>query len=148
MAFDPQTGLLWAGDVGENHYEEVSPRENYGWNILEGLHCFRPEFGCISDGTTLPLFEYSHDDGCSVTGGEVYRGENVPSLEGWYVFGEFCTGQTWAFYSQTAKSGGVVVPVTLWEQGPAISSFASDSEGDLYFLSFDDERIFRVIDTP
>jgi len=88
MSFDPATGALWAGDVGQNNIEEIDviqPGGNYGWNILEGSVCYDPAVNCSAMGTILPLAEYTHDEGCSVTGGVVYRGDAIPDLQGYYL---------------------------------------------------------------
>ena len=98
FSFDRETGDLWAGDVGQNQFEEIDvvrAGANYGWNTMEGAHCFERSV-CDQSGLTLPVAEYSHAQGCSVTGGYVYRGSAVPSLAGWYVYGDFCTGRIWA----------------------------------------------------
>ena len=99
FTFDRELGDLWAADVGQNRFEEVDiikPGRNYGWNVMEGFHCFQPSNGCNQEGLELPVFEYGRDDGCSVTGGYVYRGSRLPSLYGAYVYGDFCTGKIWA----------------------------------------------------
>ncbi|GAB4333293.1 MAG: PQQ-dependent sugar dehydrogenase [Dehalococcoidia bacterium] len=148
MSFDPETGLLWAGDVGQNRIEEVDIIRrggNYGWNIMEGSDCFQPRTGCDTTGLELPVAEYGIASAaeCAVTGGFVYRGTAVPALRGWYVYGDYCTGRTWALDAAAAARGEPVEPVLLWESGPTISSFATDSAGELYFLSFDGQ-IYRV----
>ena len=108
--FDLATGDLWAADVGQNAWEEVDiirPGLNYGWNIMEGAHCFaggrslssllrRGEGECDRDGLELPVVEYDREGGCSITGGYVYRGARLPSLAGAYVYGDFCSGKIWA----------------------------------------------------
>ena len=147
MSFDPETGLLWAGDVGQNRVEEISVIErggNYGWKTMEGSRCFDPETGCDRSGLTLPVWEYSHAVGCSVTGGYVYRGEAIPALYGWYVYSDYCTGIITAIHAETAVSGGFVEPVVLWDKGPIEAvSFAEDAGGELYFLTF--RGIFRIV---
>ncbi|MYA53294.1 MAG: glucose dehydrogenase [Dehalococcoidia bacterium] len=149
MSFDRETGLLWAADVGQNRIEEISIIEaggNYGWNIMEGSRCFLPETGCDRTGLVLPVWEYSHDDGCSITGGFVYRGQAVPELYGWYVYSDFCSDRIWAIDAETAATGGFVAPIVLWEGEPAlVVSFAEDRDGELYVISFDGEGIYRVV---
>src|SRR5205807_164291 len=99
MAFDRKTGKLWAADVGQNLYEEIDIIEkggNYGWNLREGLHPFgTPGVGPRKD-LIEPIWEYHHDVGKSLTGGTVYRGQNVPALEGHYVYGDYVSGRFWA----------------------------------------------------
>ena len=102
FSFDRVTGDLYIGDVGEANWEEVniqpaygSAGANYGWNRAEGAHCFSPNAGCDTSGITPPDVEYSHDLGCSITGGYVYRGTTQPSLAGDYLFADYCSGRIW-----------------------------------------------------
>lgn len=147
MSFDRETGLLWAGDVGQNRLEEVSIIErggNYGWKTMEGSRCFDPETGCDRSGLTLPVWEYSHSAGCSITGGYVYRGDAIPALHGWYVYSDYCTGIITAIHAETAATRGFIEPVVLWDEGPIEAvSFAENSAGELYFLTF--RGIFRIV---
>jgi glucose/arabinose dehydrogenase len=99
-SFDRLTGDLWIADVGQNVYEEVDFQPaahtggwNYGWPIMEGNHCFPADVSCDRAGLTLPLLEYDHTLGCSITGGYVYRGQEFSDFQGVYVFGDFCTGR-------------------------------------------------------
>lgn len=136
MSFDPQTGRLWAGDVGQGEVEEIDIIEaggNYGWNRLEGSRCFGTAT-CNTEGTMLPVFEYGHGSGDrSVTGGYVYRGNTVPALRGYYVYGDFISGRIWALETGTANPENRL----LQETGQNISSFGTDGEGELYLCSFD-----------
>ncbi len=148
MSFDRATGLLWAADVGQVRREEVDVLrrgENYGWNVTEGTLCFEPEEGCDRTGLTAPLWDYSHEEGCSISGGFVYRGEAIAALQGWYVFSDFCTGTVWAIYAEAAVAGAPVEPVRLWEPGPGVVSFGEDADGELYVLTFSDDRIYRIV---
>ena len=149
MSFDRETGLLWAGDVGQNRVEEISIIEsggNYGWNIMEGSRCFLPETGCDRTGLVLPAWEYSHDQGCSITGGHVYRGEAIPFLYGWYLYSDFCSERIWAIHAETAAAGGFVAPMVLWEGEPVlVVSFAEAADGELYVITFDGDRIYRIV---
>ncbi len=149
MSFDRETGLLWAGDVGQNRVEEISIIEaggNYGWNIMEGSRCFLPETGCDRTGLVLPAWEYSHDQGCSITGGHVYRGEAIPFLYGWYLYSDFCSERIWAIHAETAAAGGFVAPMVLWEGEPVlVVSFAEDADGELYVITFDGDGIYRIV---
>jgi glucose/arabinose dehydrogenase len=135
FSFDSETGLLWAGDVGQGSWEEIdiiAKGANYGWNIMEGLHCYSPASGCDQSGLTLPIAEYDHSQGCcSVTGGYVYRGDQIPSLQGYYVYGDYCSGDIWAL----AYDGTVVTEnMLLTESGLSITSFGEDLAGNLYIL--------------
>ncbi len=136
FSFDRDTGELWAGDVGQNRWEEIDLIQrgaNYGWNVLEGNHCFRPRDGCQREGMTPPVWEYSLDgEPCSVIGGYVYRGSAIPWLNGAYVYGDFCSGKL--FGLRYAK-GKVVEHVQLADTGRRIMSFAQDNDGELYLLS-------------
>ena len=134
FSFDLETGLLWAGDVGEHEREEIdiiTKGANYGWNIMEGSHCYSPATGCNQSGLTLPLVDYDHSQGCSVTGGYVYRGDQVASLQGYYIYGDYCSGNIWAL----AYNGSVVTEnILLVDSGLSITSFGEDPAGNLYIL--------------
>lgn len=138
FSFDRSTGLLWAGDVGQNSFEEVDSVKrggNYGWNVMEGFHCFpTTRSGCDTSGLELPVTEYTHADGCSVTGGPVYRGSRLPSLYGAYVYADFCSGKIWGLRYQ---GGRVIEHLELVDTPLAISSFGEDAQGEMYILSFD-----------
>ncbi len=134
FSFDSQTGLLWAGDVGQGSWEEIDiivKGANYGWNIMEGLHCYLPSTGCNQSGLTLPIFEYDHSQGCSITGGYVYRGDQTPSLQGSYIYGDYCSGKIWAL---TYDGGAVTENILLVDSGLSITSFSEDPAGNLYIL--------------
>ena len=149
MTFDRETGSLWVGDVGQNLIEEVSVIEaggNYGWNVMEGSRCSSPATGCDRTGLTLPVWEYSHEFGCSITGGYVYRGEALPALRGWYLYSDYCSGGVWAIHAETAATGGYLEPVLLWAGGPnEVVSFAEDAGGELYVISHEGDRIYRIV---
>ena len=144
FSFDPETGELWTADVGQDRYEEIdliAPGRNYGWNIMEGTSCFSPRRGCSTEGLEPPIVEYGRGDGCSVTGGYVYRGTRLPSLYGAYVYGDFCSGKIWAL----RYDGGVTEHLEIVDSELRISSFGVDRSGELYILSFD-EKIYRLVD--
>jgi glucose/arabinose dehydrogenase len=135
ISFDSQTGQLWAGDAGQDRWEEVDRivrGGNYGWNVMEGDHCYQPASGCPPTGLP-PRAEYSHDFGCVVIGGYVYRGTEMPELDGWYVYGDFCSGRVWAV--DAGSDRGAAIPIA--DTGASISSFAQDANGELYILTFD-----------
>ena len=143
FSFDRQNGDLWAGDVGQNAFEEVdlvSRGGNYGWNILEGGHCFSPRTGCDPSGTILPVIEYSADKGCSVIGGYVYRGARLPSLAGAYIYGDFCSGE---IHGLRHENGIVIEQKLLVDSGLRITSFGEDEDGEIYVLS-QDGGIYRL----
>ena len=133
-------------DVGQNRYEEVNvvdartPGLNYGWNIMEGAHCY-PGGSCDMSGLVLPALEYTHDDGCSVTGGLVYRGAAIPSLVGHYLYADYCAGWIRSFrYDGTAATD----QRELVAGGAGnILSFGQDAAGEVYVLS-SNGRVYRI----
>jgi glucose/arabinose dehydrogenase len=137
FSFDPATGKLWVGDVGQDKMEEIDIVEkgrNYGWNIMEGTLCYSPATGCNQTGLELPVWEYSHDQGIAVIGGFVYHGSRLPSLDGAYVYGDYGSGKIWALqYNGTVSpSNTLLVDTSL-----TISSFGIDEKGELYLCAFD-----------
>ena len=146
FSFDRETGELWAGDVGQNRWEEIDliqPGGNYGWNVLEGNHCFRPGDGCQREGTVPPVWEYSLDgEPCSVIGGYVYRGSAIPWLSGAYVYGDYCSGKV---FGLRYIDGEVVEHRQLADTGLNIMTFAQDNDGELYLLS-QKSGIYRLSD--
>ena len=136
IAFDRDTGLLWAGDVGQNLWEEVDIIErggNYGWNIREGMHPFAPN-GPVGAELIDPIWEYHHDVGKSITGGHVYRGRQVPELRGGYLYADFVTGQVWALWYDTGKRQ-VTANRTILPKGLPVMSFGEDDAGEVYFVT-------------
>lgn len=145
FSFDHATGDLWIGDVGQGNWEEidvalaVDGRDagrgvNFGWSAFEGTHPFNDDQP--TDGATPPIYEYSHDEGCSVTGGEVYRGAAIPGLAGWYVFADYCQGTIWAL-SVVAGADGSVTAGERVEVGQSadVSAIELGPDGELYVLS-------------
>ncbi len=137
FSFDRETGALWLADVGQNKWEEidlVTRGGNYGWHIMEGRHCFLPEKDCQVKGLIMPVSEYGHDQGrCSVTGGYVYRGRNLPALQGNYLFGDYCSGELFAVSVGSSVAGGSE-PRVLRKSGMRISSFGEDEMGEVYVV--------------
>ena len=134
MSFDRVGGELWAGDVGQNAWEEIDvivKGGNYGWNRREGAHDFKAGPG----GPYIePVTEYGRELGISVTGGHVYRGKAIPGLVGAYVYGDFQSGRIWGLRRREGQS-----PMTrqiAWPRN-TITTFAEDAEGELYYASFD-----------
>jgi glucose/arabinose dehydrogenase len=129
FSFDRKTGKLWLGDVGQDLYEEidiVQAGQNYGWNAKEGLHCYKSS--SCSGSYVDPVVEYGHDVGISVTGGYVYRGNDVPALAGRYVYGDFGSGRIWTV---SADSPGQPQQIL---KAANISSFGEDQRGELYVV--------------
>ncbi|MPZ48253.1 MAG: glucose sorbosone dehydrogenase [Dehalococcoidia bacterium] len=136
FSFDRQTGQLWAGDVGQNSFEEVdlvTKGGNYGWNVMEGEQCLGGG-SCNRDGLTLPVIDYPTSGGnCSVTGGFVYRGNAIPALRGAYVYADYCGGHVWGLRYDGSR---VTEEDTLVPGAFAISSFAQTNTGELYVLNY------------
>jgi glucose/arabinose dehydrogenase len=137
FSFDRHTGHLFIGDVGQGAFEEVDFQlgnslggENYGWRLMEGKHCFNPARNCRNPSLKLPILEYSHTEGCAITGGYRYRGVQFPQLVGTYLFADFCNGQIW---------GATHAPGTGWTRTlqatttARISTFGEDEAGEIYF---------------
>lgn len=146
ISFDPETGRLWAGDVGQNKYEEIDIIEkgrNYGWDVMEGFHCFEPSTGCDRESLTEPVVEYDHSQGNTVTGGFVYRGEDVPQLSGKYVYADYVSGRIWMLDAEQPESGAT----ELLDTNLNISSFGVDRRGELYLLAFDG-KIYQFENVP
>ncbi len=136
FSFDRQTGALWAGDVGQNEWEEIDVivrGGNYGWRLFEGDAEYdnprrRPARDFIA-----PVATYDHELGCSVTGGYVYRGAAVPKLQGQYLYADFCSGRVWALPADgTGRRKGQQIGTV-----PQPSSFGEDERGEMYVTSFD-----------
>jgi glucose/arabinose dehydrogenase len=139
FSFDRANGDLWIGDVGQNQWEEIDQLPaaagggrgaNLGWNEMEATHPF--EGGSNPDGGVLPVFEYGHDEGCSVTGGVVYRGSAIPGLGGSYLFGDYCQGDLRAL---RVRDGEVTEERTFDAHVDQLVSFAEDADGEVYALS-------------
>ncbi len=149
FSFDRLTADLYIGDVGQNNFEEIDFQpaasaggENYGWRIMEGAHCFNPP-GCSVTGLTLPVFEYTHAEGCSITGGYVYRGGTFPRMQGLYFYADYCNGRIWAL----SRNGSAWQSTLLLDTSINVSSFGEDEAGNLYVASHNSGEVFRVVDT-
>jgi len=151
FSFDRTTGDLFIADVGQDAWEEVdfqpagsSGGQNYGWRILEGAHCYNPSSGCVPPpGYVAPAFEYSHgtgdSNGCSVTGGFVYRGNTYPSMQGIYFYGDYCRGKIWGAVNTGSWQTSLLTTAPF-----SISSFGEDENAELYAVDFGNGRIFQV----
>jgi uncharacterized protein (TIGR03437 family) len=149
FSFDRANGDLWIGDVGQNLYEEIDYQpaasrggENYGWRLMEGLHCYNAAT-CNMQGLTLPVLEYPQTDGaCSVTGGFVYRGRGSPGMRGLYLYGDYCNGRIWALERQ----GPNWVNRLMLASGFLITTFGEDEAGEIYVADArSGGRIFRLV---
>jgi glucose/arabinose dehydrogenase len=148
FSFDRATGEIWIGDVGQNAWEEIDVADSrrpaplhFGWKTMEGFHCFDPRQGCKADGLELPVYEYGHDAGCSVTGGYVYRGTAVPALAGRYLFSDYCNGSV---RSLVRDASGKASVSTVVESKVAVSSFGEDEAGELYLCDHGGGRVLRL----
>lgn len=151
---DSVSQKMWAGDVGQNNYEEIDIIENganYGWNILEGLHCYNAPI-CDTTLKRKPIWEYTHSNSnISVTGGYVYRGSALPALYGKYIFGDYVSGRIWAlnYDSINPASTAVIIdrPVSVAQQ-KMISSFGIDRQNNIYAISYAEGKIFEIVPDP
>ena len=142
FGFDRATGDLYIGDVGQDRREEVDVGlaarhggENYGWSIMEGSRCFRS--GCPTAGLTLPVLDYGRSDGCSITGGVVYRGCRMPGYQGTYFYGDYCTAMIRSF----RLVNGQVLDQRDWTAAlgrgiSSISSFGVDADGEVHIVDY------------
>ena len=150
FSFDRITGDVFIADVGQNSWEEVDVQaasspggENYGWRFMEGSHCFNPAISCNNGKMTLPIVEYSHALGCSITGGYRYRGSQIPPLYGIYLYGDYCSGRIWGAME---ISSGTWRTTELLHTDFAISTFGEDEAGELYLAHLDraNGAIYRI----
>ena len=144
FSFDSETDLLWAADVGQNAWEEIDiiyPGLNYGWNEMEASHCYPPGSNCNPDEFELPVWEYElYVDGvCSVTGGYVYRGSDIFTLRGKYIYGDWCTGDLWALSLADNEN---YTNADLIRTDINITSFGIDQYNELYFCG--NQRIYKI----
>lgn len=146
FAFDPATNQLYVADVGQNRLEEINVVDartgalNYGWNVMEGTSCYEAAT-CNTTGKILPAVEYDHAEGCSVTGGYVYRGAAIPELRGHYFYSDYCQGWLRSF----RYTGGAATDKRSWDVGDLgnVLSFGQDGAGELYVLSATG-RVYRI----
>ena len=172
FSFDRENGDLYIGDVGQNKWEEINYEPgnskggiNYGWRIMEANHCYDPEENCPKTDLTIPILEYPNDanymrtltgmdqpdvDGCSVTGGYVYRGKKIKGLKGTYFFGDYCSGNIWTF---KVKNGKAVefqnrteeINIADGEFTNYISSFGEDADGELYIIDYNG-GVYKIVE--
>ena len=171
FSFDKITGDMYLGDVGQNSWEEINfipagskEKINFGWNYMEASSCFREETECfgLKDNFEYPIFEYPNDakyartlfglkqknihniHGCSVTGGYVYRGKNIPKLYGKYIFGDYCTGKVWSFRYENDevidfKDHTLELLGSINKKSFYLSSFGESDDGELFLIDYDGE---------
>ena len=136
FTFDRETGDMLIGDVGQNDWEEIDFQpgdseggENWGWRRMEGFHCYNPPDNCDTGQLDLPILEYGHGLGCSVTGGFRYRGSAIPGMYGVYLYGDYCTGRIWR---ADQGGGGSWTSTQLLDSGYLISGWGEDLAGEVY----------------
>ena len=154
FSFDRATGDLYIADVGQNEFEEVDVAPaaagagrgvNYGWKIMEGAHCLGGS-QCDQTGLTLPVLEYGHSQGCSITGGYVYRGSAIPAIQGLYFYADYCQGWVRSF----RYANGAATELTDWptlRPGGPITSFGEDAAGELYVVG-GAGGVYKVVPDP
>src|SRR5437764_1645983 len=148
FSFDRNTGDLWIGDVGQDAFEEVDLQpatsiggENYGWRKMEGFHCYNPATNCADSSFTMPVLEYPHASGaCSITGGYRYRGTQIPSLRGAYLYGDYCSGTIW----RATQVGAGWIANTLFTTTLRISAFGEDISGELYVMDVVKGIVYKI----
>ncbi len=172
FSFDRETGDIYYGDVGQNKWEEINyePADspggvNYGWRLMEASHCYNPKDNCPKEGLTMPIIEYPNDanymvvlgggsqadaEGCSVTGGYVYRGKAIKGLNGYYIFGDYCSGNSWTFKVVNGKATEFEnrteeINLANGEFTTYISSFGEDADGELYIVEYNG-GIYKIIE--
>ena len=145
--FDPATGDMWIGDVGQNKWEEIDVVRagqkglNFGWSVMEGFHCYQPADGCNLTGLTLPVAEYGHDLGCAVIGGVVIRGAAQGRLNGGYVFGDDCSDNLWLM---DPAGDGRREPVIAAKIGRTLSSINAAADGTVYATSLSTNELLKI----
>ena len=172
FSFDQKTGDIYYGDVGQNKWEEVNFEPaitkgglNFGWRIMEANHCYDPPENCPTKGLTKPIVEYPNDanymvvlgggsqtdaEGCSVTGGYVYRGTKIKSMQGVYIFGDYCSGNIWTLKVINGKAVNFSnrteeINLGNGEFTTYISSFGQDSDGELYIVDYNG-GVYKLIE--
>jgi glucose/arabinose dehydrogenase len=147
IRFDPPTGDLWIGDVGQNAWEEIDVARaggsglDFGWNVTEGFHCYQPAKGCDMTGLTPPVAEYGHDLGCAVIGGVVVRDQRQGELDGRYLFGDSCSDDLWMI---DPTNDGPQDPILLTELGRGLSAFGEGEDGTVYATSNSNGELLRL----
>lgn len=139
FSIDDQAGDLWIGDVGHDLVEEITATPlaeasgaNFGWDSFEGTRTRLGPTSLIGDAWVRPTIQYSHDSGCSVTGGFVYRGSDIPALQGRYLFSDFCSGTVWSANAETKSD--IRQEKELGPKLAGVTTFGEDAEGELYIV--------------
>jgi glucose/arabinose dehydrogenase len=151
FSFDSPTHRLFAGDVGQDNWEEVdliTSGKNFGWNRMEGNHCYPPTVTtCNMAGLVPPITEYDHSSsgGTAVIGGFVYRGSAIPALVGTYIFGDLSSGNVWG---SKEDAGGAWQRALLLTHSRIVSSFGRDAAGELYLVDYGNGSVLRITAAP
>jgi glucose/arabinose dehydrogenase/photosystem II stability/assembly factor-like uncharacterized protein len=152
MSFDRLTHDLYIGDVGQSVREEIDFQpaasgggQNYGWRVMEGSLCYDPPTGCNQAGKVLPVAEYDHTLGCSVTGGYVYHGSNSPSLFGYYLYADYCSGRVFSIHQTSPTSWST--PIQLADTPCKITTFGEDEQAELYLADYATGKIYQFTST-
>ena len=145
FSFDTKTGQLWAGDVGQNEFEEIdiiTKGGNYGWRLKEGSRCYNPRKNCDNGNLIDPIHQYPRNEGVSISGGFVYRGVAMPLLQGKYIYADYSNGKVWALsFDGHTKTNNQL----LTDEGGSVSAFGEDAEGELYVLDHSSGTIKRFV---
>ena len=151
FSFDRLSGNLFIGDVGQDRWEEVDfvPKGtpgglNFGWNYFEGNHPYKGQ-PPASVQFTSPVAEYSHADGCSITGGNVYRGSALPEWQGIYLYGDYCSGSVWGIIP---GDGSAMMDKLLFSTGAQITSFGVDESGEVYMTDYKTGSVLELTKRP
>ncbi|HEX7287665.1 MAG TPA: PQQ-dependent sugar dehydrogenase [Candidatus Angelobacter sp.] len=145
FSFDRTSSRLFVADVGQDNFEEIDIVQkglNYGWSIMEGMHCFKPATGCNTAGLTMPIAEYTHSEGDAVIGGFVYHGSAISGLQGAYVFGDLSTGKIWKLVESSPNNW---TRTLLADTTLTISSFGQDQSGELYVVDIGSGRVLKMV---
>ena len=143
FSFDTFTGELWVADVGQSNWEEIDVvrnGSNYGWKTMEGSHCYAPSSGCNQTNLELPVWEYDHSTGYSITGGYVYRGSSVGGMNGTYIYGDYGSGRIWAL----RYDGVNATNEELFDTSLNIVSFGTSHDDEIYVLAFNAEQLYAL----
>lgn len=158
-SFDRLSGDLYIADVGQSELEEINVQPaglpggaNYGWRLMEGSACYNPSSGCFDPGLALPVHEYTHGGSpfrCSISGGYVYRGADIPQLQGQYFYADYCSAEVWSLTWNEA-AGATRVRNWTGQLEPnggfgSIVGFGQDAAGELYVLDYDRGTAFRLV---
>ncbi len=153
FSFDRQSGDLYVADVGQNLYEELNlisagqqrPGLNFGWDYYEGQHAYDERVSLDPSTLVWPVFEYAHDQGCSITGGYVYRGTQLPEWNGIFLFGDYCSGLVWGALQQ---ADGAYRTQQLFQIGGNLSAFGQDAYGEVYALDYLNGQVLKLAPAP